>query len=54
MRVHSHEVDYTSSVSDSVPASDADTLTPVEKIDPRYFEHFGTPNEVKSRVAVDA
>jgi endonuclease-3 len=36
MRVHSHEVDYTSSVSDSVPASDADTLTPVEKIDPIY------------------
>jgi L-ornithine Nalpha-acyltransferase len=29
-------------------------ILPVEKIDPRYFEHFGTPNEVKSRVAVDA
>jgi putative hemolysin len=29
-------------------------IMPVEKIDPRYFEHFGTPNEVKSRVAVDA
>ena len=24
------------------------------KIDPRYFEHFGMPNEVKSRVSVDA
>jgi len=29
-------------------------IMPVEKIDPRYFEHFGMPNEVKSRVAVDA
>jgi putative hemolysin len=29
-------------------------VLPVEKIDPRYFEHFGAPNEVKSRVAVNA
>jgi len=29
-------------------------VLPVEKIDPRYFEHFGTPSEVKSRIAVDA
>lgn len=29
-------------------------ILPVEKIDPRYFEHFGAPNEVKSRIAVDA
>lgn len=29
-------------------------ILPVEKIDPRYFEHFGLPGEVKSRVAVDA
>lgn len=29
-------------------------ILPVEKIDPRYFEHFGAPTEVKSRVAVDA
>ena len=29
-------------------------ILPVEKIDPRYFEHFGTPSELKSRVAVDA
>jgi putative hemolysin len=29
-------------------------ILPVDKIDPRYFEHFGAPNEVKSRVAVDA
>ncbi|MEI9900178.1 MAG: GNAT family N-acyltransferase [Hyphomicrobium sp.] len=29
-------------------------VMPVEKIDPRYFEHFGAPNELKSRVAVDA
>jgi L-ornithine Nalpha-acyltransferase len=29
-------------------------VLPVEKIDPRYFEHYGAPEEVKSRVAVDA
>jgi len=29
-------------------------VLPVEKIDPRYFGHFGSPNEVKSRIAVDA
>ncbi|MEE9588832.1 MAG: GNAT family N-acetyltransferase, partial [Hyphomicrobiaceae bacterium] len=29
-------------------------ILPVEKIDPRYFEHFGTPDEVKSRIAVNA
>jgi putative hemolysin len=27
-------------------------ILPVEKIDPRYFEHFGTPEERTSRVAV--
>ncbi len=27
-------------------------ILPVEKIDPRYFEHFGAPDELKSRVAV--
>ncbi len=26
-------------------------ILPVEKIDPRYFEHFGAPDEVRSRVA---
>ncbi|MDX2308601.1 MAG: GNAT family N-acyltransferase [Hyphomicrobium sp.] len=26
-------------------------ILPVEKIDPRYFEHFGQPDELKSRVA---
>ena len=26
-------------------------ILPVEKIDPRYFEHFGAPNERQSRVA---
>jgi putative hemolysin len=25
-------------------------ILPVEKIDPRYFEHFGAPHEVKSRL----
>ncbi len=29
-------------------------IMPVEKIDPRYFEHFGAPDEKKSRVSVDA
>lgn len=29
-------------------------ILPVEKIDPRYFEHYGAPDETKSRVAVDA
>ncbi len=27
-------------------------IMPVERIDPRYFEHFGAPDEVGSRVAV--
>jgi putative hemolysin len=29
-------------------------VLPVENIDPRYFEHFGAPDELKSRVAVEA
>jgi L-ornithine Nalpha-acyltransferase len=29
-------------------------VLPVEKIDPRYFDHFGAPQETTSRVAVDA
>jgi putative hemolysin len=29
-------------------------ILPVEKIDPRYFEHFGAPDELKSRVALVA
>jgi putative hemolysin len=29
-------------------------ILPVEKIDPRYFEHFGAPDEVRSRIAVAA
>lgn len=29
-------------------------VLPVERIDPRYFEHYGTPAERKSRIAVDA
>lgn len=28
-------------------------VLPVARIDPRYFEHFGAPGEVKSRVALD-
>jgi putative hemolysin len=29
-------------------------ILPVEKIDPRYFGHFGAPDEVRSRVSMDA
>lgn len=29
-------------------------ILPVEKIDPRYFGHFGMPDELQSRVAADA
>jgi len=29
-------------------------IMPVERIDPRYFEHYGAPAETKSRIAVDA
>ncbi len=29
-------------------------ILPVERIDPRYFEHYGAPDEKKSRIAVDA
>lgn len=29
-------------------------VLPVERIDPRYFEHYGAPDEKKSRIAVDA
>lgn len=32
--------------------TDVLVILPVEKIDPRYFEHFGAPDEVKSRVAL--
>ena len=29
-------------------------ILPVEKIDPRYFDHFGAPDELKSRIAAEA
>lgn len=29
-------------------------ILPVEKIDPRYFEHYGAPDETRSRVAADS
>jgi putative hemolysin len=29
-------------------------IMPVENIDPRYFEHYGTPDETKSRISADA
>ena len=29
-------------------------VLPVERIDPRYFDHYGAPDEKKSRIAVDA
>jgi putative hemolysin len=28
-------------------------ILPVENIDPRYFDHFGAPDEVKSRISVE-
>jgi putative hemolysin len=28
-------------------------VLPVENIDPRYFDHFGTPDELKSRISVE-
>lgn len=34
--------------------TDVMVILPVEKIDPRYFEHFGAPDETKSRISVDA
>lgn len=34
--------------------TDVLVIMPVANIDPRYFEHYGTPTETKSRIAVDA
>ena len=34
--------------------TDVLVVMPVAKINPRYFGHFGAPDEVKSRVAMDA
>ncbi|MFT3732812.1 MAG: GNAT family N-acyltransferase [Hyphomicrobium sp.] len=34
--------------------TDVLVIMPVANIDPRYFEHYGTPHETKSRIAVDA
>ncbi|HMN36830.1 MAG TPA: GNAT family N-acyltransferase [Hyphomicrobium sp.] len=34
--------------------TDVLVVLPVERIDPRYFEHFGAPDEKKSRIAVEA
>lgn len=34
--------------------TDVLVILPVEKIDPRYFGHFGAPDETKSRIAQDA
>jgi len=31
--------------------TDVSIILPVERIDPRYFEHFGAPNERQARVA---
>jgi L-ornithine Nalpha-acyltransferase len=33
--------------------TDVFIVLPVEDIDPRYFDHYGAPDEAKSRVAVD-
>jgi putative hemolysin len=34
--------------------TDVLVILPVEDIDPRYFEHFGAPDETRSRVAANA
>jgi len=28
-------------------------ILPVKNIDPRYFDHFGAPGEIRSRIAQD-
>jgi putative hemolysin len=33
--------------------TDVMVILPVENIDPRYFDHFGAPDETKSRIALD-
>lgn len=33
--------------------TDVFVILPVENIDPRYFDHFGAPDELKSRIAVE-
>ncbi len=33
--------------------TDVMIVLPVEKIDPRYFDHFGAPEELKSRIAAE-
>ena len=38
-------------VDEQFGTTDVLIILPVEKIDPRYFEHFGAPNERQSRVA---
>lgn len=34
--------------------TDVLVILPVERINPRYFEHYGQPDEKKSRISVDA
>jgi L-ornithine Nalpha-acyltransferase len=34
--------------------TDVLVIMPVARIDPRYFEHYGTPTETKSRISVAA
>lgn len=38
-------------IDEQFGTTDVLIILPVEKIDPRYFEHFGAPNERQSRVA---
>lgn len=38
-------------VDEQFGTTDVLIILPVERIDPRYFEHFGAPNERQSRVA---
>jgi putative hemolysin len=41
-------------VDEQFGTTDVLIILQVEEIDPRYFDHYGAPNETKSRIAVDA
>ena len=40
-------------IDDQFATTDVLIILPVENIDPRYFEHFGAPDEQKSRISSD-
>jgi putative hemolysin len=41
-------------IDEQFGTTDVLIILPVEEIDPRYFEHYGAPDETKSRIAIDA